>query len=311
MATRREFLSCLLGCSAYLLYPGLLSFASERKCLVFGLIPAEDPKAMIQQYTPMAKWLEKQIGRCIELFTATDYTGVIEAMKGKKVDVAWFGAFSYVIARERANAEAFAVGVDSKGNHTYRSIIIATPEVAKALGIDRPLEGEEGMKVLKEKLQPHRKKFTFVFIDPASTSGYAAPRYYMHRAGLDPRAVFKSVGFIGTHDAGQLAVARKVVDMSADSDTVYYKLLEEGKISKDTNTIIWQSPPLPGPPLAYRKDLPEDIKRTLRENIVKVPKDVIAGWGRPVAYRLVSDKDFEVIVDMKKVIDEIKAKGGV
>ncbi|MGB9291802.1 MAG: PhnD/SsuA/transferrin family substrate-binding protein, partial [Desulfobaccales bacterium] len=59
-------------------------------CLVMGLIPAEDPKAMIEQIKPMKAWMEKSLGRCITLFTASDYTGVIEAMRAKKVDFAWF-----------------------------------------------------------------------------------------------------------------------------------------------------------------------------------------------------------------------------
>ncbi|GAB6274597.1 MAG: hypothetical protein STSR0004_14600 [Peptococcaceae bacterium] len=57
-------------------------------------------------------------------YVATDYTGVIEAMRAKKIDVAFFGPFSYVLAADRASAECFAVGVRSNGKSTYHSIII-------------------------------------------------------------------------------------------------------------------------------------------------------------------------------------------
>lgn len=278
---------------------------AKEKCLVMGLIPAEDPKAMTEQYTPMKNWMEKDMGMCIQIFTATDYTGVIEAMRAKKVDFAWFGPFSYVLAHERAGVEAFAVGMDGKGNTTYRSYLVATPEAAQKLGISNPLEGETGIRALAEKLNNHKKQFTFTFTDTASTSGYAVPRYFMHKAGIDPDRVFKKSGFIGTHDAAELAVKNKTVDIAADNDVTYPKMLESGKISAHSNVIIWKSPALPGSPMAYRSDLPENIKAALKKAIARVPKDVVTGYGKITGYQLVTDRDYELIKDVKKVIDSL------
>lgn len=68
---------------------------------------------------------EKKIGQPIKVFTATDYTGVIEAMRKKRVDIAFFGPLSYVLAEKKAGAEAFAVGVrKSTGKSTYCSIFV-------------------------------------------------------------------------------------------------------------------------------------------------------------------------------------------
>ncbi|QER41875.1 phosphate/phosphite/phosphonate ABC transporter substrate-binding protein [Thermodesulfobacterium sp. TA1] len=291
-----------------LLWSLSLSYAAEKKCLVMGLIPAEEPKSMIERYRPMKEWMEKDMGMCIEMFTAVDYTGVIEAMRAKKVDFAWFGAFSYVLANERAGAEAFAVGIDEKGRTTYRSYLVATQEVAQLLGINRPLEGENGMKILREKLEKHKGKFSFAFTDPASTSGYAVPFYYMAKAGMDPKAYFRNVGFVGTHDAAELAVFKKTLNIVADNDITYDKLLREGKITKEKNIVIWMSPEIPGPPMAYRKDLPEKIKEALRKSITRVPRDVVVGYGKIVGYKLVSDADYETIKKIKKFIDTQKSK---
>lgn len=278
---------------------------AKDKCLVMGLIPAEDPKAMVDKYTPMKNWLEKEIGRCIELFTATDYTGVIEAMRAKKIDFAWFGPFSYVLAHERAGAEAFAVGVDKKGKTTYHSYLVATPEAAQKLGISNPLEGEAGMKTLSEKLNNHKKKFTFTFTDTASTSGYAVPRYFMYKADIDPDKVFKKVGFIGTHDAAALVVKNKIIDLASIYDEAYHTLLDKKKITSDSVVIIWKSPAIPGEPFAYRRDLDEVTKAKLRNAIVKVPVD-LTGSARITGYKLVKDDEYAVIKDIKKVIDKLK-----
>lgn len=294
-----------IGLAAALMTTLTGAVQAEQKSLVMGLIPVEDPKAMIEQIKPMKDWMEKKLGRQIELFTATDYSGVIEAMRVKKVDFAWFGPFSYVMAHERAGADAFAVGVNAKGQSTYQSYLVATPETAKKLGISTPLVGEEGMKVIAQKLSEHKKEFTFTFTDPASTSGYAVPRYFMWKVGMDPDQVFQKVGFSGTHDAAELMVKNKTVDICSDNSMTNPALTAAGKISPETNVVIWRSIPLPGSPVAYRQDLPETTKEGLKKAISSLPKEAnkVKGFGNITGWQIVSDNDYTLIKDVKKVID--------
>jgi phosphonate transport system substrate-binding protein len=303
---KKVWIIMLSALSIFLIIFSLTGVSDARdKCLVMGLIPAEDPRVMIDRFAPMKDWLEKDMGMCIEMVTATGYAGVIEAMRAKKVDFAWFGAFNYVIAHERAGAKAFAVGVDAKGKTTYHTYLVATPEAAQKLGIISPLEGVAGMKTLTKKLG-QKRVFTFTFIDPASTSGFAVPRYFMYKGGMDPDKVFRKTGFIGTHDAAGLAVKHKTVDIAAIGDVFYHRMLEKGRVSPESNVVIWKSPPIPGLPVAYRGDLPENIRAALRNAIVRVPRDVVTGFGKITGYQLVTHEDYEVIVDMKKVIEKLK-----
>jgi len=99
---------------------------AKAETLRMGLIPAENNEEMVQRFEPMRVYLEKKIGRSINVFTATDYTGVIEAMRKKRVDIAWFGPLSYVLAEQEAGAEAFAVGVrKSTGKEFFGKFIYA------------------------------------------------------------------------------------------------------------------------------------------------------------------------------------------
>jgi len=281
---------------------------AKQESLVMGLIPAEDPKTMIEQMKPMKEWLEKELGQPIELFTATDYSGVIEAMRVKKVDFAYFGPFSYVLAHDRAGAEAFAVGVNAQGKSTYQSYLVATPETARKLGISTPLTGEEGMREIFQKLKEHKKEFTFTFTDPASTSGFAVPRYFMWKVGMDPEQVFQKVGFSGTHDAAELMVKNKTVDLCSDNDMTNPGMVAAGKISPETNVVIWKSILLPGSPVAYRNDLPDKTKQALKKAITTVPKEAtkVKAFGSLTGFQIVSDKDYTLIKDVKKVIDDLK-----
>lgn len=98
---------------------------TKPEVLRLGLIPAEDIEEMAKAFEPVRQYLEKELGIPIEVFKATDYTAVIEAMRAKKVDVAYFGPFSYVLAAKRANAQAIVAGGDADGKlATYHSTFV-------------------------------------------------------------------------------------------------------------------------------------------------------------------------------------------
>ena len=178
-------------------------------------------------------------------------------MRAKKVDFAWFGPFSYVMAHERAGADAFAVGVDPKGKSTYQSYLVATPETAQKLGISTPLEGEEGMKDIAQKLNEHQKRIHLHLHRPRFHLRLCHPQVLHVEGRHGPGKVFQKVGFSGTHDAAELMVKNKTVDMCSDNDMTNPAMVAAGKISPETNIIIWKSTPFPV--------LPWLIERTCRK----------------------------------------------
>jgi phosphonate transport system substrate-binding protein len=117
----------VLGIAVLALAAGCIS-SEAAEALRIGLIPAEDQREMLKQYEGIIEYLEESVGMEIKPFVATDYSGVIEAMRSGKLDIAYFGPFSYVLAADVANVEAFAVPMRSDGRTTYNSIIIAHAE---------------------------------------------------------------------------------------------------------------------------------------------------------------------------------------
>lgn len=276
------------------------------KELIMGLVPAEDPNVMMERQKPLVEYLTNILKRPVKTFIATDYTGVIEAMRAGKVHFAWFGTFSYVMAAERADAVPLAVPIKDDGKSTFRSYITTSAEIAKNLGITEPLKGEEGMKKLVEKLQPFKKKYTFTFTDPASTTGYAVPRFFMHKAGIKPEDIFKKIGYIGGHDAGQLAVKHKILDLAACWDKTYEDMIRDGKIDTNSNMLIWMSDEIPESPIAYRRDLPKDVLDLLKDAFVKMPENLARIQGSTYkSYRIISEEDYKMVVEIKQVLDSL------
>lgn len=279
MNFNKLILSTLIGASLF----SAAGVASARE-LVMGLIPADNNEEMIKTFEPMRAYLEKKLGQKVKMFTATDYAGVIEAMKKKRVDIAWFGPLSYYLAEQEAGAEAFAVGIREGSNSpTYKSIIV-TP-------------CDSGIKSIMD-----LKGKSVAFVDPASTSGGLMPTYMVKQAtGMMPQEFFGKFTYAGSHDAAELAVKNKTVDAAADNDITYPKMLEKGLITKESNCIIAESTPLPGSPLVYRGDLPKKLKAEIRDAILNADKEIkVTGYGKISHYVAVGPKDYQAIRDMVK-----------
>jgi phosphate/phosphite/phosphonate ABC transporter binding protein len=57
---------------------------------------------------------------------------------------------------------------------------------------------------------------TIGFVDPNSTSGYNAPRFFLHKVGIDADAFFGKSIITGSHENGVIALDKGTVDCAAD-----------------------------------------------------------------------------------------------
>ena len=71
----------------------------------FGIISTEASSNLKKIWDPFLADMEKGTGLKINAFFASDYAGVIEGMRFKKVQIAWFGNKSAMEAVDRAEGE--------------------------------------------------------------------------------------------------------------------------------------------------------------------------------------------------------------
>jgi phosphonate transport system substrate-binding protein len=282
-------LSCLLPslCLALLpvLLPGQATAAESKTTLNIGLIPSEDAQAMIESSKQVLDSLRQKTGLTIKPFVATDYNGVIEALRSGKLDVAYLGPFSYVLANSVANAEAFAVAVTKKNkSSSYKSLIIARKEA----GIDTVAQ-----------LKGH----TFAFVDPSSTSGHLFPKAGLQQAGYNTDKLFSRVIFSGSHDASILAVANDKVDAAAVADRIFTSAIAKGLVKQDDFKVVWSSRPIPESPMVWRKDLDPALKEKLSKAFAEI-KDLPWGdQGMLDGFQPTTDAAYDPIRDAAKVLD--------
>ncbi|MBI2576113.1 phosphonate ABC transporter substrate-binding protein [Candidatus Woesearchaeota archaeon] len=277
----------LAGCQPEERQTKVTAKGESPKILRMGLIPADDAEEMLRSYEPVKEYLSESLGIPVEIKVTSDYTAAIEAMRGKHIDLAWFGPFSYIIAANVAGAEAIVVGVRRADNKSdYRSIIVA-----------REGSGITSLKDLKGK--------SFAFVDPASTSGNLIPRKMLLENNIDPDKDFSRTFFAGTHNSVEYAIANKKVDAGADSDNSFERMVAAGEIDPKVNIIIFKSDPIPGSPIAVRKDLPAAFKKKIQDALIKMDEQTILkvdGWGNIAGYDKVSDSKYDIIRETAKAL---------
>jgi phosphonate transport system substrate-binding protein len=257
---------------------------SAAEILTIGLIPSEDPRVMIADNQAFLDALAQSLKVEIKPFVATDYNGVIEALRSKRLDIAFMGPFSYVLATTVADVEAFAVAETAKQTTSYRAYIIARKD-----------RGIHGLPDLKGK--------NFAFVDPSSTSGHLFPKAALIKIGFDPDKDFAHMIFSGGHDASAIAVQNGKVDAAAIADGLFDAAVSRGVVKREDIDIIWTSAPIPGSPFVMRRDLPADFQKRVRDAFYAM-RDI--PWGSKGMLRRwepVNDATYDVVRDAARILN--------
>lgn len=227
------------------------------KEISFGIISTDSAAAQRDRWEPFFRDMEKKTGLTVKSFYASDYAGVIEAMRFNKVQVAWYGNKAAMEAVDRANGEIFAQLMYADGTYGYHALLITHK--------DSPYKSLDDVFA-------NGKNINFGIGDPNSTSGFLVPTYYVFsQRKVDPREVFKTVRN-GSHGANIQAVLAKQLDV-ATNNTEDYGRLEATKPDQASQIrVIWKSPLIPSDPFVWRKDLDSASKEKIRNFVLNYAK---------------------------------------
>jgi phosphonate transport system substrate-binding protein len=256
------------------------------RILRVGFVPSEDAQQVIQNAQPIVDLLQKALGMEVQAFVATDYTGVIEALRVNKLDVAFLTPASYVLAKNEANVRV-ALKSERKGSPYYYAAIIT--------------RADSGIK----RLEDLRGK-TFAFGDPLSTSANVFPRKMLKERGIDPVRDFKQVLYSGGHDATVLAVLNGKVDAGAtyanspdSSDTAWMRYLKNPGDVKKIQAIAF-SEPIPADNLVINANLDAELAKKIEHTFLELSRDANGQKMLRDLYQIdgfvpASDKDYDSV----------------
>ena len=75
--------------------------ASAAEPLRVSAIPDESPTELIRKFKPLGDYLEKRLGMEVKFLPVTDYPATVEGLAAGKLDLVWYGGFTFVQARRR------------------------------------------------------------------------------------------------------------------------------------------------------------------------------------------------------------------
>ena len=238
---------------AILLHFSSVAFGAEE--ILIGLIPEENIFNQMQRHRPLAAYLSAKIGTTLRFTVLSRYGDVMDRFVSRKMDGAFFGVFTSVMAMEMIEAEPIARPVNLEGSSHVQSYIF----VRKDSGI-RDSKNMKGKRI--------------AFVDRATATGYLFALAYLREQGIsDLKAYFSDISFTGSHGS----TIYTVLDGRADIGTVKSKIFQIA-IAKDPSindelAIIAKSREFPENTLFLRKDLPQKIRSQIKAALVGMDRD--------------------------------------
>lgn len=247
-ALRRALLSCALVAFAAL--------SQAQPVLRVSAIPDESPTELARKAAPLMKYLEGQLGMKVEFTPVTDYAAAVEALVHQRIDLAWFGGFTFVQAQARSGGKVIPI-VQRAEDEKFRSVFITS---------------EPGITTLAD-----LKGKDVSFGSPSSTSGHLMPRSALLQAGIDPDRDFRRVAYSGAHDATVAAVASGKVQAGALNVSVWEKLVAEKRVDPLKLRVFFTTPPYHDYNWTVHAQMPAALREKLTAALLGLSRDTEPG----------------------------------
>ena len=272
---------------------GILSLAActrREAPLTLVFTPSRDPTALKEAADAFAKTLTRVSGVPVRALVASDYAGVIEALRSRRVELAFVHPVGYVLANREAGCQILVRDIwQGKTAYTARFF------VRKEAGIHR--------------VEDLRGK-TIAFVDPASSSGYIYPMVLLIKQGLvrdrDPKTFFRVALFSGTHEAALQAVLHGRVDAAASFDKSPELYLKDPALVARL-TWVGETPEIPEAGICARPGVPAEALGRIKRALLSIKAPEHAALLKEIygidGFVEASDGDYQPVRDAMALMD--------
>ena len=224
----------------------------------YGVIPVETQGQTTKSMDAFLAFAQKETGAKWELYTATDYSGVMNALIAGQIHIAWLSGFSYCQTHmdSKGGVEPLVAAQEPDGSMGYNAVIVVKE--------DSPYKTFED---LKGKVVART--------DPLSGSGYLIPTAAFRQMGKPVDEYYQSP-LSGGHPQAVLGVLRGTYDgaftWTSKNDNIgnLRQMMNKGLLKREQIRIVWTSAQLPSPPVVIRKDLPLEMRVDLEKLFIRL-----------------------------------------
>jgi phosphonate transport system substrate-binding protein len=245
-----------LAAAGLMAVSGAASAQNTPGVLRVSAIPDEAPTELQRKFKPLGEYLAKATGLKVEFTPVTDYAASVEGLINRKIDMVWFGGFTFVQANVRSKGQVTPL-VQRAEDEKFRSVFITTSPAIN-------------------KLEDLRGK-TLSFGSESSTSGHLMPRSFLLAAKVNPDTDLKRIAFSGTHDATVAAVAGGKVDAGALNISVWEKLVAENKVDPKVVRVFYTTPGFYDYNWSVRSDMNPALQKKITDAFLALDRSTPQG----------------------------------
>jgi phosphonate transport system substrate-binding protein len=240
---------------------------SEENPIVWAFVPSGEMERVSAGAQQVADLLHDRTGLYFKTLVATEYAGVIEALRSDppSAHMTSLATFAYIMAADMGVAQAALVSVRNNSPF-YNGQIIA-----------RAGRGITKLADLKGK--------TFARVDPLSTSGWIIPMLTMKAAGIVPERDLKQIVDAGSHDAVVAAVYNGDVDAGACYVDARTRIEKDKPDVMEKVVVLQVSAPIPNDGVQFHPSLPKDLRDKIVKAILDIAKTEVGKKAINVAYQ--------------------------
>ena len=235
---------------------GSVSTAQAQSVFRVTAIPDESPSELARKAAPLVAYLESQLGLKVQFVPVTDYAAAVESLVNKRVDLAWFGGFTFVQANVRSGGKIIPL-VQREEDTQFKSVFITSDPSISTLN---DLKGKD-----------------VSFGSQSSTSGHLMPRSALLAANINPDKDFKRVAFSGAHDATIAAVASGKVQAGALNIQVWERFVAEKKVDLSKVKVFYTTAPFFDYNWSVHADMPAAMREKLKQAFLGLSKSTPEG----------------------------------
>jgi phosphonate transport system substrate-binding protein len=268
-----------------------LCFATDPETLIFSFQKQKNPEELRASIETLRPFLEKEIGKKIEVLVPTSYGVSAQGLISGKIHIAYMDSLPYVLASNETSLEI--VAVEKRNGRTEYDSLLVVPA-------NSPVQSIKDLKGKK-----------IAFTSQTSTSGYlfALSRFISEKQLDSHKSVdsyFSQALYAGGYDKALLAVAQGQVDVAAFSDYVLEGTKADLYGNAETRAkvkILARTPGVPTHLIAVTKNLSPELRSRIQTALLKLsqqePKLLSSVYG---AAELVKPKGSEHIASTERAL---------
>jgi phosphonate transport system substrate-binding protein len=253
------------------LFLPIVSFADIK----LGLLPRFPEQEMVEMFTPLAKYLEKEIGQKVTIVVPKDFDAFTKMAIAGEFDLGYANPYIYVlIKKDVPAAEPLTLAAEPKIGTRFKGIIFVRK--------DKPIKSVNDLKGKK-----------IAFMDPGSAGAYLMQMLMLKEAGIGKADI--TPVFVKKRDA----VAEAVLFGKADAGGIREDDLE--KVPNSTEfRVIGTSAWIPNFPLFTTKKADKVVASKVRDALLKLKPGAaktfpVLGPAKIEGFVSITDKDFDLI----------------